>query len=68
MARELKSVVLVLTALVLSVVLLFPVVQGRLLCAPNVMVDPTAAHYYLDNVIGLWGMKNSGPSDSGGGH
>ncbi|PON34787.1 hypothetical protein PanWU01x14_341340 [Parasponia andersonii] len=69
MARELKSVVLALIALVLSVVLMFSVVQGRPLCAPPVMVDPTGAtHYVVDNVIGLWGIKSSGPSPPGAGH
>uniref|UniRef100_A0A803QLT8 Uncharacterized protein n=1 Tax=Cannabis sativa TaxID=3483 RepID=A0A803QLT8_CANSA len=68
-----RDVVLVATALVLSVVLMmFPVVQGRRLCGggpPLAMVDSTTtAHYFVQNVIDLWGIKSSGPSSSGGGH
>ena len=69
MAREVKAVVLVLTTLVLSVVLMVSVVQGRPLCAPpHVMVDPRGAHYLVDDMLGLWGIKSTGPSGPGTGH
>ncbi|GMN20085.1 hypothetical protein TIFTF001_047054 [Ficus carica] len=62
MAREMiKSQVLLLMALVLSVVLLFSVVQARPLC------DSFQAHDHWD-VLGLWGIKSSGPSPPGAGH
>ncbi|EXC31612.1 hypothetical protein L484_008409 [Morus notabilis] len=68
MAREIKSHGLLMMALLLSVVLLFSVVQARPLCDVQVCgQDHAASHYFVD-VLGLWGMKSSGPSPHGTGH
>lgn len=74
MARGLKPHCFLVPALVLiSFILLFSASQARPLCAPNHVNEPTdlshggSAHYLID-ILGLWGIKSSGPSPPGEGH